>query len=96
MNWIDELKNQIDAKIQEAGNHVVIVPALGDNAPVDTVDVYDGGAKAFIATHVPEKTATDFAILYNGLVDSGYQPENIRKIDLAWLSGVNSDRRVYA
>ncbi len=94
MNWADEYKLRIDEQIQTAGQHVVVIPSIGDDAPIDTVDVFDGGTHSFVATRVPEKAGFNFAILYNGMIDAKASIDEIRKVNFAWLSGVN-ERKTY-
>jgi hypothetical protein len=88
MNWINEITIANNEKILNAGKHVVIIPAQHDSAPIDTYDVFDGSACRFIATGISEKTAKEFATIWNGLVDDGESVENIRRINLSWLTGV--------
>lgn len=87
-NWIEDIKNANNEKIRNAGKHMVIVPALNSTAPLDTYDVFDGASCKFIATSIPEKTAQEFATIWNGLVDNGESVETIRKYPLIWLIGV--------
>ena len=93
MDWNDERKLHIGEQIQSAGNHVVVIPA-DDDAPIDTVDIFDGETHTFLATRVPKKAAFNFAILYNGMVDAHISSEEIRKVNLKWLAGFE-DRKTY-
>lgn len=93
MNWADEYKLKIDEQLAHAGNHVIVVPAQDADAPIDTVDVFDGAAHAYIATRVPEKQASNFAAIWNAMIDNG-DTTALRKIDLAWFSGI-VERQVY-
>jgi hypothetical protein len=88
MNWINELNDELAEKIRNAGNHIIIVPAQKNTVSLDTFDVFDGNSHEFIAVDVPEKSAQEFAIIWNELVDNGESVENIRKINLEWLTGV--------
>jgi hypothetical protein len=88
MNWIDAINIETNEKIREAGKHVVVVPAQNSSAPIDTYDVFDGNTFQFVATAVSEKTAKDFAVIWNSLIDDGESVENIRRINLGWLTGV--------
>jgi len=88
MNWIDAITIESNKKIREAGKHVVVIPAQNVSAPIDTFDVFDGNTCQFIATNVSEKTASEFALIWNGLIDNGESVENISRINLGWLTGV--------
>ena len=89
MNWNEaEILNQ-NEKILNAGNHVVMIPSQETDAPLDTMDLFDGNTNTFIAVAVPEKSARDFTDIWNGLVDSGEPVEAVRHINLAWLTGVS-------
>lgn len=87
-NWIEDIKNANNEKIRNAGQHMVIIPALNNAAPLDTFDVFDGGSCKFVARSIPEKTAQEFTTIWNGLIDNGESVENIRKYPLNWLIGV--------
>jgi hypothetical protein len=82
--WFDDA---ITEKLREAGNHVILVPARNPNAPIDTVDVFDGVTGKFIAADVPEGDARNFAIVWNNLVDSGENNETFKQVNLSWLIG---------
>ena len=86
-------EDAIAEKIREAGNHVILVPAQNENAPIDTVDVFDGKTGTFIVSEIPEEPAREFAVIWNGLVDSGESTETIRTFNLEWLSGVKANRK---
>lgn len=93
MNWMNEIDSEIAIKIREAGNHVIVVPAQNSSAPIDTFDVYNGATNEFIAIDVPEQTAHELSAIWNGLLDNGEQVSNIRKINLAWLTGAQAGKR---
>ena len=82
MNWFDEA---VTEKLHEAGNHVIMVPACNPDAPIDTVDLYDGITGKFIAAGVPEEAARKFAKVWNDLQDSGENTESAKHINLEWL-----------
>lgn len=94
MNWVEVEKYENEQKIRMAGNHLVLVPARNEDAPLDTVDVFDGERGEFIATQVPEKPAREFVVIWNELLDSGESIEKIRTINLEWLTGI-SGKKVY-
>jgi len=85
LGWFEQA---IAEKLSTAGNHVILIPARNLDAPLDTVDVYDGVTGQFIAADVPENAAQDFAIIWNELVDRGENTENLRKLNIAWLTDV--------
>ena len=56
VNWFEEV---IADKIRSAKNHVILVPARNQNAPLDAVDIFDGVTGQFIVADVPEDSARD-------------------------------------
>lgn len=89
MNWIMEANNKTAEQLNNAGIHLVAIPAQNTSAPIDTFDIFDGSTHQFIATDIPEKSANDFVTMWNGLVDNG-ERDSIRHINLAWLVGMNT------
>lgn len=81
--WFDEA---VSEKLHAAGNHVILIPAQNTDAPVDSVDIYDGITGQFIVAGVPEDAAYTFAKVWNDLVDSGENTELAKKINIAWLT----------
>ena len=88
MKWYTEIDHELAEKIRSAGNHVIVVPAQTDAAPLDTFDVFDGNSNEYVAVNISEKAAQEFATMWNSLIDSGETVENIRRMNLAWLVGV--------
>jgi hypothetical protein len=88
--WFEEA---IAEKLKEAGNHVILVPAQNPNAPLDTVDIYNGETGQFIAADVPEDPAREFAIIWNELVENGENTEKARKLNFSWLSDFSEKRQ---
>ena len=87
-NWIEDLNIENTEKIRMAGKNIIVVPARNDSAPIDTFDVFDGDSHEYIATDVPEKAATEFAVIWNSLLADGESVENIRKFNIDLLTGV--------
>lgn len=87
--WFEEA---IEAKLKDAGNHVILVPARNPNAPLDTVDVFDGITGSFLAADVPEESAREFMLIWNGLVDRNENTEEMKNINLAWLAASKSSK----
>jgi len=90
MTWYDSMLEEIDAKIQEAGNHVVIIPSQDKNAPIDSVDIYDGHSQKYIALGIPENTAQEFAVVWNNLVDSGEANNRNQSTLMTWITDSKS------
>ena len=82
MKWFEEA---VADKMRAAKNHVILVPAQNPNAPIDTVDIFDGITGQFIVADVPEEAAREFVIIWNALQDSGDNTENMKKLNLSWL-----------
>lgn len=78
-------ENMIADKINDAKNHVILLPAQNPIATIDVVDIYDGVTGQFVAADVPEEQAREFAIIWNGLVDIGENTEAAKKINFGWL-----------
>ena len=92
MNWIDTDKYENIERLRDAGNHLVVIPSQHSDAPLDTVDVFDGSCGEFIVTAVPEKLVRELVVIWNGLVDSGESVESLRTINLSWLTGVTTGK----
>jgi len=90
--WFDDV---IAEKIHSANNHVILIPAQNPNAPLDTVDVYDGITGKVLVTDVPESSAQDFAIIWNSFIDDSENNETAKKINLAWLTDSVGNRKRY-
>lgn len=86
--WFED---SIDEKIQNAGKHVILIPARNPNAPIDTVDIYDGASSEFIAENISEHSAQNFAVIWNNLVDINENTDNVKKINISWLSTKNKE-----
>ena len=84
VNWFEEV---IADKIRSAKNHVILVPARNQNAPLDAVDIFDGVTGQFIVADVPEDSAREFALIWNTLIMNGESRESIEQINLLWLTG---------
>jgi hypothetical protein len=89
MNWIMEAENKNIEQINNAGFHLVAIPAQNTSAPIDTFDIFNGKTRTFIAFNVPEKVAVEFVTMWNELIDTGNQ-DSIKHVNLAWLTGVNN------
>lgn len=89
IGWFEQA---IAEKISSAGNHVILIPARNPDAPLDTVDVYNGVTGQFIAADVPEESAREFAIIWNDLVDRGENNDSIQKLNMAWLTDVKGQK----
>ena len=63
-----------------------MIPSRDVNAPIDSVDIYDGVTGHFIVANVPEEAAYTFAKVWNNLVDAGENTELAKKIDMKWLT----------
>ena len=87
MSLYEQMIRDIDAKINEAGRHVVIVPAQNAAAPLDTVDIFDGGTHQFIAHAIPQSSAQEFAVIWNNLVDNGETAGHDQNNLMAWITG---------
>ena len=95
MNWLEDQNREVTAKIQAAGNHVIVVPAQDPTARIDTYDLFDGSTQSYIATGVPEKAANEFATIWNQLLDNGESVAALRQMPLDWLTSVPLERPVY-
>lgn len=85
MNWIDESQVEQTTKIREAGNRVIVVASQNGNAP-DTFDIFDGTTQQFVVRQVTEKSALEFAQIWNSLIENGEDPSFLRSINLVWLT----------
>ena len=87
--WFEEI---IADKIRSAKNHVILVPAQNPNAPLDTVDIFDGVTGQFIAADVPEVPAREFMAIWNNLQDAGDNTDSMKKLNLSWLTVATGKR----
>jgi hypothetical protein len=87
MNWITEAENNTAERIDNAGNHLIAIPAQNTSAPIDTFDIFDGSTHQIIAVNCSEKVANDFITMWNGLIDSNNK-DSIAHVNLAWLAGL--------
>jgi hypothetical protein len=85
MNWVQEVTENFEKAVRDAGDKAVKVPALSATAPIDTYDIWIGADQKFMAHNVEEKYADLIVSIWNGLLESGYKPAQIHQINWPWL-----------